>query len=1019
MGAASTGAEGGEGLAGLAPRARADVEMLPRRHAGKPYILRTRDGTGFAEVDERELALWKLLDGTRSLEQLALAALAWSPPAGVEWTCATVASLGRGGLLEGEWSSAGTAGERLLLRLGGPLAFPGLESVLRLAGLLAFVLLPLVGLIPIVAAFGLQGATLMPPGATPWALAAAFYLTVCLAELARWMAYLALGRPLSAVGFGWLWRVPVPRALVAELPPAELALPALWGLGAHLLAAALGASAFVAAGAPFGGQLFSVALILMMLDAAPIFDGDGGRLLAAWTRDGQVRSKLHAFMSRRFGARLMSGEPLLPEEKKLLVGATATVLGAVIALKFGTYLVRSSLAGFSGAIRAGVGLPTQLLCVALLLSAVGSLVFALVQLVATPFRLLLSSGLRGEAVAAWMLPLGAVAAAASWLAGPGFQAFLYLAGSAGLFILLWQQARAIPGSRLGRGYAILCFSTAAALLARAPRVLERIGAFNAALLPAGFLDWMELVCLLGMPCFGIAALLEVLQSGRRLARTLEAGAFMAVGVAYAGWLGLLPDQLPLAIASALLPAGAMLMALDRRDAPIRHFWRPFALGSLLVAAAEIGTHSPAVDGGYRLRLEVAGILLFCFGFLATRALFAIPMPRRQRLLGQRAGGTELEALWDGGAHLLSSLLGIARHFLGANRAAAIAARVTALPPDADGFTLRFDERGDVTAAQQMLPELPGLAAALARCEAVVRAEIVSSAGRQFFERAAAVAREGLYWLELEAVQKHLAAGRDAPSTRAALMEEMSRVPLFRALGPRQLEELVRVLRKDRFEAGELVLSQGEAGYRFYVVMRGQLAVLQEDESGYHRQLARLGPGDCFGELALLGSGVRTASVLAETLTEVVSLGKDDFEQFVPERENVTDLIRHGQFLLRIPFFSTLPSSVVARLAGTLERQLVSKGETLLEKGAPSRRLLLVKEGAVDAGGTVLGAGSLLCHENFEENRTAAVDVVSTEPSEVFWLSREDFRKSIRSWLASAGLEEIARRHASQGSAVRV
>ncbi|MBI3892788.1 MAG: hypothetical protein HY303_14795, partial [Candidatus Wallbacteria bacterium] len=64
---------GKSNLSKARPKAMAGVEVFARHHDGKPWILRTADGRYFAESDDRELGLWKLLDGSRTIEDLALA----------------------------------------------------------------------------------------------------------------------------------------------------------------------------------------------------------------------------------------------------------------------------------------------------------------------------------------------------------------------------------------------------------------------------------------------------------------------------------------------------------------------------------------------------------------------------------------------------------------------------------------------------------------------------------------------------------------------------------------------------------------------------------------------------------------------------------------------------------------------------------------------------------------------------------------------------------------------------------
>lgn len=85
---------------------------------------------------------------------------------------------------------------------------------------------------------------------------------------------------------------------------------------------------------------------------------------------------------------------------------------------------------------------------------------------------------------------------------------------------------------------------------------------------------------------------------------------------------------------------------------------------------------------------------------------------------------------------------------------------------------------------------------------------------------------------------------------------------------------------EEYEPGELVFAQGDLADRLYVLQKGEVEVLRTTE-GQEVLLARLGPGDYFGEIALLrADGRRTASVRAATHVELLALGKENFDRLV-------------------------------------------------------------------------------------------------------------------------------------------
>ncbi|MBU0607930.1 MAG: cyclic nucleotide-binding domain-containing protein, partial [Armatimonadetes bacterium] len=99
--------------------------------------------------------------------------------------------------------------------------------------------------------------------------------------------------------------------------------------------------------------------------------------------------------------------------------------------------------------------------------------------------------------------------------------------------------------------------------------------------------------------------------------------------------------------------------------------------------------------------------------------------------------------------------------------------------------------------------------------------------------------------------------------------------VFRNLAEAQVAAFMGKARPERFAPTDVIIRQGGAGDRFHVLQDGEVAVMQERDGERH-SLAELGPGACFGELALLFNVPRTADVVALTAVETLSLGRDDF-----------------------------------------------------------------------------------------------------------------------------------------------
>ena len=92
------------------------------------------------------------------------------------------------------------------------------------------------------------------------------------------------------------------------------------------------------------------------------------------------------------------------------------------------------------------------------------------------------------------------------------------------------------------------------------------------------------------------------------------------------------------------------------------------------------------------------------------------------------------------------------------------------------------------------------------------------------------------------------------------------IPLFDGLAKRHLRKLAEEADVVRFLPGRPIVEEGEGGEAMYVVLSGTAAVVRG-----RRSVARLIPGDFFGELSALDGGRRSASVVAETPVEVLRL----------------------------------------------------------------------------------------------------------------------------------------------------
>jgi len=115
------------------------------------------------------------------------------------------------------------------------------------------------------------------------------------------------------------------------------------------------------------------------------------------------------------------------------------------------------------------------------------------------------------------------------------------------------------------------------------------------------------------------------------------------------------------------------------------------------------------------------------------------------------------------------------------------------------------------------------------------------------------------------------------SRRDAFLDHLAEVPLFSALSRKELSLVARRAEDVKVDQGRVLVSEGSTGSEFFVIINGKASVSKKG-----RKVATLGPGDAFGELALLDKAPRNATVTAETPLEVVVLGQREFGGLIDE-----------------------------------------------------------------------------------------------------------------------------------------
>jgi CRP-like cAMP-binding protein len=263
----------------------------------------------------------------------------------------------------------------------------------------------------------------------------------------------------------------------------------------------------------------------------------------------------------------------------------------------------------------------------------------------------------------------------------------------------------------------------------------------------------------------------------------------------------------------------------------------------------------------------------------------------------------------------------------------------------------------------------------------------------------------------------------APAAARALVTTVrmrDRVRLLESLGflaslpLAGLDRLARAARVREVPRGTAVVRQGDRGDEFFVVAEGEAAVMVR-ERGQDKTVQELGVGDYFGERALLGDGLRRATVRAVTPLKLLAFRADAFWKELAGTMAWETRLRMAlgerERLEELPIFRGMGSRQLDLLAVKLAVREIVVGETLIRQGDPGDTFYIVREGELEVlvsengvrrranllqPGDFFGEIALL----YEVPRTATVRA-RTQAS-VWELGRQDFRDLVGRYM---GLED--------------
>jgi cAMP-dependent protein kinase regulator len=215
-------------------------------------------------------------------------------------------------------------------------------------------------------------------------------------------------------------------------------------------------------------------------------------------------------------------------------------------------------------------------------------------------------------------------------------------------------------------------------------------------------------------------------------------------------------------------------------------------------------------------------------------------------------------------------------------------------------------------------------------------------------------------------------------------------PFFSALSQRHLQMAIEGVRLVRLEPGEVLFERGDPGDALFVVASGEITL------GVPRELARLGEGSFFGEIALLADQPRSATAVARVPTDLLAIDRALVHALLADAPELLRVIMSflkqrllANLLASSPLFAPFSPEDRAAIGGRFRFHEAEPGVRLIQQGRPSAALFVLLAGkgeVVRDGATIatLGPGDI-CGEISILDQTGATATVAL-PARTFLVS---------------------------------
>lgn len=238
---------------------------------------------------------------------------------------------------------------------------------------------------------------------------------------------------------------------------------------------------------------------------------------------------------------------------------------------------------------------------------------------------------------------------------------------------------------------------------------------------------------------------------------------------------------------------------------------------------------------------------------------------------------------------------------------------------------------------------------------------------------------------------------------ARLMEEriafLEGIELFSKLMRSSLEKIAEVMVLRSYNTGERIIRQGDAGDAFYMIQQGRAVVTQTStfSTSSGTELARLGPGKYFGELALIEDAPRKATVTATSACKCWTLDRHNFKFLFGSMAAAVNESVGIKMLQKVKILEALTEAQLQAVARCLVSKEFTEGEVIIKQGDVGDCFYLISSGEVSVQVNhiqvaTLESGSFFGEMSLLSNERRSATVAALKDTVCLVLSRADFNE---------------------------